>query len=118
MTLGLLGIMHSPIKQSALCLEEPEKGLHPGRLRWLFDKLIELAYPDHEAIPVQVLISTHSPEFVNLFKNMRDSVSIFESFGGRTRVRRLNEITESLHLDSGNDEPIGSLWATGLYENL
>ena len=50
-TLGLLAIVHSLKKPAMLCIEEPETGLHPGRLRWLFDRFMGLAYPDDGQTP-------------------------------------------------------------------
>jgi predicted ATPase len=117
-TLGLLCILQCPRRPSLLCLEEPETGLHPGRLRWLFEKLLEQVYPNDQSSPVQIILSTHSPSVVDLFGNMQECVNVFESSQGRTQIKSLHQIQQTLHQDAKQDEPIGTLWATGLYENL
>jgi len=118
-TLGLLCIIHGPRAPQHLCIEEPETGLHPGRLRWLFDRLVELAYPPEGRAPIQVLLSTHAPYLVDLFGDMPECVQIVDQQRGRSRVTSLAEIEKAkLHEPLERDEPIGRLWATGLYENL
>jgi hypothetical protein len=118
-TLGLLCIIHGPKRPAVLCIEEPETGLHPRRLRWLFDHLMALAHPSAGEPPIQIVLSTHSPYFLNLFDNMQECVQIFEQRLGRTQVSPLATIqAERLHQEAELDEPIGHLWATGLYESL
>lgn len=116
LTLGLLAVLNAPKVPRTLCIEEPETGLHPQRLRWLFDRFVEIAYP-REGIPVQVLLTTHSPYFVNLFKDMQNSVSVFRQEEGRSTVRNLIDIKKDLRDDTGGD-PIGHEWAMGLFEGL
>lgn len=118
LTLGLLSLVHGPRRPALLCIEEPEAGLDPRRLRWLFDRFVNLAYP-HGGEPTQVLFSTHSPWLVDLFHGMPDSVLLVEQDNGRSRVNPLSEIQrEKLHQEPSPDEPIGHLWATGVYERL
>ena len=57
--------------QSTLCLEEPENGVHPQRLRNLAQLLRKMATnfndPEEADEPLrQVLITTHSPAFISL----------------------------------------------------
>jgi predicted ATPase len=117
-TLGLLAIVLSPRRPNLLCLEEPETGLHPRRLRWLFDHLMGVAYPRENAKRTQVLLTTHSPDVVNFFDDMKDSVLVVEAKEGRTRVRALPEIMAQIHQPIDAEGPIGHAWATGLYEGL
>ncbi len=119
-TLGLLAVIHgSRLSPAVLCIEEPEAGLHPRRLRWLFDQLMGLAYPPEGREPTQVILSTHSPYLVDFFGSLQDCVQIFEQADGRTVVSPLPVLQkEKLHLPPEADEPIGHLWATGLYESL
>jgi predicted ATPase len=51
------------------CIEEPENGVHPGRIQALLDLLqaiaVDTGYPIEEGNPLrQVIISTHSPSVV------------------------------------------------------
>jgi predicted ATPase len=117
-TLGILAILYCPRKPSLLCFEEPETGLHPRRLRWLFDKIISKVYPGDNSPSTQILISSHSPLFMDLFGSMPECVQCFSSIEGRSRVNSLLELNDLLHLEKTPDEPIGQLSATGLYDNL
>jgi len=117
-TLGMLSILDAPQKPEVLCIEEPETGLHPGRLRWLFEKLVALAYPATGQIPTQVVLTTHSPSYVDLFKDMLPSVQVVEQQEGRTRITPLPEILQRLHISEKEEEGVGYQWATGLFEGL
>ena len=78
-----------------------------------------LAYPAEGETPTQVFLSTHSPYLVDFFGEMQECVQVFEQSEGRTRVSPLTRLQEEgLHLTPEPDEPIGRLWATGLYESL
>jgi predicted ATPase len=118
LTLGLLSIIHSPRRPSMLCIEEPETGLHPRRLRWLFDRLIALAYPQADERPIQVVVSSHSPYLVDLFGDLRQFVQVVERTDGHTHIRSLPEIQAILHEGTEGSVGIGQEWATGLYEEL
>lgn len=122
LTLGLLSIVHGPQRPGLLCIEEPETGLHPRRLRWLFDRMIGMAYPPEGERRTQVLLTTHSPDLVDFFSDMPEAVHVVDydtSPGGHhaSRVRSLREILEKLK-QTGKVESIGQAWATGFYENL
>lgn len=65
--LGLLTVLHDPRRRGLLCYEEPENGVHPGRLRHLVD-LLRQSVTDpssKDASPEeplsQVLMNSHSP---------------------------------------------------------
>ncbi len=120
LTLGLLSLVYSPERPNLLCIEEPETGLNPRRLRWLFEQFIEIAYPTDDVKATQVIFSTHSPWLIDLFnKDLRESVLLVEQEQGRSRVKPLVEIQrERLHQEPEPGEPIGHLWATGVYEGL
>jgi hypothetical protein len=122
LTLGLLSILHGPKAPDLLCLEEPETGLHPRRLRWLFDRMVALAYPPAGQRRTQILLTSHSPDLVDLFKELREAVHVVDLPKGTTtvcsRVTPLQQILEELHGDHNGDISIGHAWATGLYENL
>ena len=113
-TLGLLAILLSESQPELICIEEPETGLHPRRLRWLFEQLLGVAYPTDGSPPRQVVLTTHSPFMVDLFKDMQLAVQIVDQSDGRSRVRSLTEVKASLGADPS--ESPGYAWATGLYE--
>lgn len=51
-----------------ICLEEPENGLHPFLLAERFQLLKHFAYPAAGRPAVQLLVATHSPEFLRAVK--------------------------------------------------
>jgi predicted ATPase len=117
LTLGLLAVMHGTKNLRTLCIEEPETGLHPRRLRWLFDRFIDLAYPKDDRSPIQVLLTTHSPYLVDFFKDMQSAITVVEHKDGRTSMTNLVDIKQKLHDESATSS-IGHEWATGLFEGL
>ncbi len=90
LTLGLICLLHGPMKPELLCLEEPEDGLHPRRLRWICDRLLGLAYPPLGVRPVQVFLTTHSPSLVDLFYELPRSLLVVEQRQGRTKVTSMS----------------------------
>lgn len=65
--LALLTILNDPDRRGTLCFEEPENGVHEGRIPMLVQFLrdattISLKYP---APPFQVLVNTHSPKVMS-----------------------------------------------------
>jgi predicted ATPase len=117
-TLGMLCILNAPQKPLVLCIEEPETGLHPRRLRWLFEKFVTLAYPPAGQLPTQVVLTTHSPSFVDLFKDMLPSIQVVEQREGRTKIQPLPEILQALRMNQDEEDGVGYQWATGLFEGL
>jgi predicted ATPase len=121
LTLGLLCILHGPNRPSLLCLEEPETGLHPRRLRWLFERMATLAYPLEGQKRTQIILTTHSADLFDLFRDMPESVHVIDQqtqIDGihSSRITPLPIILEKLHKDPNIS--VGHAWATGLYENL
>lgn len=67
--LALTVLALDPESQGLLCLEEPENGIHPERIRYILQLLQEIAVDTNEPIgqdnPLrQVIINTHSPAVV------------------------------------------------------
>lgn len=67
--LALCIIGEDPTYGGVLCMEEPENGIHPGRIQAMVDLMRDLAVDPMEAPgednPLrQVLVNTHSPYFV------------------------------------------------------
>lgn len=59
--LALLAILNDPKRRGILCFEEPENGVHEGRIAALVELLRAAAsQPDGSAL-FQVLVNTHSP---------------------------------------------------------
>ncbi len=117
-TLGLLAVIHQPDQPAILAIEEPETGLHPGRLRWLVDELWDLAHGRIGAHPVQVLVSTHSPYLLDLFHDLPEVVRVVTREEGRTAVVPLLEAVGKYGItrEQLREAPLGDQWYAGLFE--
>ena len=118
-SLGYLVISQLAKPPLILCLEEPETGYHPRRLRELMDMFISLAYPTDGSEPIQVLISTHSPYLLDFFSGeLEKCIRIVEMHDGRSVVSdwltRKAKLTPG-ELEAGEEVPVGQLWSQGLY---
>ena len=84
--LALLCIINQPNPPKILLLEEPEKGIHPRRIFEVIQFILRLV----EEKDVQVIMTTHSPIVVDMFKDMPESVFIFDKDEeGATHVKNL-----------------------------
>lgn len=114
--LALLTLAYLPEPPSLVLLEEPERGLHPRLMHDVKDALYRLAYPlesgdDRE--PVQVVVSTHSPYFLDLFGDNPEQIVIAEKNGNEATFSRLvdrNDLEGLLKSES----PLGDLWYSGV----
>ncbi|OJU86857.1 MAG: hypothetical protein BGO13_01295 [Burkholderiales bacterium 66-5] len=66
--LALLTLLHDPRHRGLVCFEEPENGVHPGRVKLLVQRLrdmvthpADLAEADEMAPLSQLLLNSHSP---------------------------------------------------------
>ena len=69
--LALAVLALDPTAQGVICLEEPENGIHPGRIAAILELLQEIAVdvtrPVDRTNPLrQVIVNTHSPPVVHL----------------------------------------------------
>jgi predicted ATPase len=62
--LALCAIAANPWPSAMVAFEEPENGVHPGRLEVIADLLLSMARPHAEIPARQVIVTTHSPVFV------------------------------------------------------
>lgn len=74
---------HSETNSLILVIEEPEAHLHPLAQRWLSQKINDMCING-----VQIVITTHSPAFVNL-KNLEGLVYL-SKLEGITKVKQIN----------------------------
>jgi len=65
LVLAYLSILYLPQPPRLLLIEEPENGIHPKRLREILEILRNLV---HEQWHTQVILTTHSPYVLDLFK--------------------------------------------------
>ncbi|GAB3548571.1 hypothetical protein GCM10027577_25110 [Spirosoma fluminis] len=82
----LLCIIHQPQPPKLLLLEEPERGIHPRRIREVMDFIFRLA----EEKNIQIILTTHNENVLNEFTSMPEAVFVFEKDeDGATRVKNL-----------------------------
>ena len=117
--IALLCIIHQPNPPKLLLLEEPEKGIHPRRIREVIDFIFQLV----EEKDIQVIMTTHSERVLDEFEDIPESVFVFDKDEeGATQVKNLlkdiiepsNIKMESLGLPRIKfTESLGSHWVTG-----
>jgi hypothetical protein len=86
---------------SIICVEEPENGIYPGRLRRLIDFLHDVTRPDPwiagetAVLAPQILITTHSPVFLAALRQQPEALRYIDTVvrdGQKfTRARRVGE---------------------------
>jgi len=115
LALALLTLAFLPEPPSIVCLEEPDRGLHPRLLRDVRDALYRLAYPEgsqDNRPPVQVIATTHNPHFVDLSREHPEEIVIAEKTGLEASFSRLSDrkdVDEIL----GN-APLTEVWYSGV----
>jgi predicted ATPase len=80
--LGILTALYQVPRPDVIALEEPEQTVNPGILTVLADSIKEVSRG------TQILITTHSPNFLDQFKP--DLIRTVEFANGRTRVDRVS----------------------------
>jgi predicted ATPase len=112
---ALLTLSHLPDPPSIIGLEEIDRGIHPRLLRDLQDAVNRLAYPEDcgdDRKAVQVVMTTHSPYLVDLFRDYPEDIVIAEKNGLTASFHRLvdmphaEEILREAHL--------GDAWFSGV----
>ena len=121
--LALLCIVHQPNPPKLLLLEEPEKGIHPRRIKEVLDFIFQLA----EDKDIQVIMTTHSERVLDEFEDIPEAVFIFDKDEeGATQVKNLlrDVIEPSNKLMEENGVPrikftdsLGSHWVTELHHD-
>jgi predicted ATPase len=116
--LALLCIVHQPNPPAYLLLEEPENGIHPRRIKEMMDYIFELA----EDKNIQVFITTHNTYVIDQFKDIPESVFVFDKIGAETVVKNLQDIINEDKIQAEKDGlpamdlsgSLGDHWASGL----
>jgi predicted ATPase len=113
--LALLTLAYHPTPPSLVALEEPDRGLHPYLLRRVKDALVRLAYPEscgENRPPVQVIATTHSPYFVDLFRETPECIVVANKVGLDVKFERLTD-QPKLH-DIIGEAALGDAWFSGV----
>jgi predicted ATPase len=115
LSLALLTLVHLPSPPPIVALEEPDRGIHPRLLQEIRDALYRLSYPDsvgEKRSPVQVIVTTHSPYLLDLFRDHPEDIVIAQksesgaTFQQLSERKDLDEILRNAHL--------GDVWYSGV----
>jgi predicted ATPase len=115
LALTILTLAYIPLPPPIVCLEEPDHGVHPRLLRDVRDALYRLSYPEsigETRAPVQVIATTHSPYFLDLFRDHPEEIVIAHRIGQEARFERLSDRSD---LDEIlGDAPLSEVWYSGI----
>jgi predicted ATPase len=84
-TLGLLLALYQPHHPSVLLIEEPEASIHPAMAEVLTEVLLDAAYDQ------QVLITTHSPDLLDLKELSSQQIRVVSRGRGRTVIAPMSQ---------------------------
>jgi predicted ATPase len=115
LALALLALTHLETPPSMICIEEPDRGIHPRLYREIRDALYRLSYPANFGLdrpPVQVLITSHSPYMLDLHRDHPEEVVIAEKVGSEGTFSRLSD-REDLE-DLLSEASLGEIWYSGV----
>ncbi len=87
LVLAYLAVLYLPQPPRALLIEEPENGVHPKRLRDVLSILRDLV---QEQSHTQVVLTTHSPYALDLFKPEEVTLCTMQD-NGEVKTTRLSE---------------------------
>ncbi|HLA35013.1 MAG TPA: AAA family ATPase [Rhodocyclaceae bacterium] len=103
-----LVLLHDPRPHPLLCVEEPENQLYPRLMHELAEEF--RLYAKHGG---QVLVSTHSPDFLNAMQ--LDEVCWLVKRQGSTEIRRACDDAQLTAYMADGDQ-MGYLWKQGFFE--
>jgi len=107
--LFLITVLASPDPPPLIAIDEPELGLHPSMLPIVAEFAVEAA------TRTQVIMTTHSPEFLSAFSETPEATTIVEWRDGKTELRRVSGEKLSRWLERYR---LGELWLSGELEGL
>ena len=113
--IGVLALAFDPAPPRVLCIEEPDRGIHPRMLREIRDALYRLSYPESfgsKRHAVQIVTTTHSPYFIDLFRDHPEEVVISQKHGRAAKFERLSERHDLK--DLLREGSLGDMWFSGV----
>ncbi|WP_340560592.1 AAA family ATPase [Streptomyces sp. GSL17-111] len=108
--LSYLTLLYDPDPAPFIGIEEPENHLYPTVLPGLADQC------RLSSAKSQVLVTTHSQEFINSCK-IDEVVALYRDESGFTQVIRPNELPTVIDM-MDNGAQLGNLWQEGYFDNL
>lgn len=116
LALTILTLAYLPDPPPLIALEEPDRGIHPRLLRSVQDALYRLAYPEQlgeKRAPVQVIATTQSPYFLDLFSEHPEEIVIAEKVGLEAKFQRLMDRPNMAEILDGT-HALGEVWYSGV----
>lgn len=113
--LAILTLSYLPEPPALVCLEEPDRGLHPRLLQDVQNAIRRLCYPEEfgeKREPVQVIATTHNPFFLDLFRDNPEQIVIAEKSGLDATFKRLSDHPHLKEIIAG--VPLGEVWYSGV----
>ncbi len=113
--LAMLVIAFDPDPPAVLCIEEIDRGIHPRMLREVRDVLYRLSCPQSAGLArraVQVIVTTHSPYLLDLFRDHPEEIVIAQKQGTAARFERLADRPDLKGLLS--EGSLGDMWFSGI----
>lgn len=115
--LALLCIVHQPNPPKLLLLEEPEKGIHPRRIKEVIDFIFELARLRN----IQIILTSHSPYVVDHFADIPECISVFDRENGETVIHNAADLIEKTNKEYAAQglpptkykDSLGEYWVSG-----
>jgi len=129
-TLRMLALLTAVVGKlswnSIVCIEEPENGIYPGRLRRLIDLLREATSSAAwragtvDRPPPQVIVTTHSPVFLTALKDHPQAIRYIDVIRkDRCRVTRARPLATGPGVDPAKlvslreiDAVLGGVWSS------
>lgn len=106
--IGLSTVAQMSRGRALVSMEEPEKGIHPRRIREMLDQVRRVVRKGS-----QVLMTTHSPVLLNEFRDEPESVVVLErNDRGPTTLSRLSD--RPTLLEELKTVSLGDLWFSGI----
>jgi len=115
LVVAILTLAHISEPPPLVCLEEPDRGIHPRLLRNVRDAMYRLAYPEQfgeDRSPTQVIATTHSPYLLDLYRDHPEEVVIAQRDVDGAHFERLSDRTELAEVL--RETHLGEAWYSGV----
>jgi len=107
--LYLMAILASPNPPSLIAIDEPETGLHPRMMGIVAECAMDAA------TRTQVVLMTHSPEFLDAFRDTQPTVTVADLVDGATQLRTPSAEDLAYWLE---EYTLGDIYRTGQLESM
>lgn len=112
---ALLTLAYLPAPPLLIGLEEPDRGIHPRLLDDIKDNLYRLSHPEsfgESREPIQIVATTHSPYFLDLFRDHPEEIVIAQRKGSQAEFQSLTGRTDIDEILA--EAPLGAVWYSGV----